>query len=765
MAGTLTLPQAQADLLGRRVSELWSRADQNFLPDASVPEIVVENRRQRAISRIEAALVSRGSAELSSELQSDVEDLLRRWAERAYEDAFAPVQDFEIRCARDRDLVMAEGSGDEQRVLDVLERDYRERIVAEFGQIELRGVQVSHRVRLDLKEVYIPLHVEPVQLLNPLSIRRVPVEEALAANRRIVIVGGPGSGKSTLVQALATTYAQTPDLLPFIVVARQLSSGKLPPEFGVDVRVLTRALRERRAVLFVDGLDEASTSIRESLVGWLTKFSTDNPETSIVLTTRPTGSPGEMERCVAGFQAYRLADLTYQEVGQFVDKWCLAAEQSAQRDALKAAKDAALAAEDLKSRIARTRAVRRIAVNPLLTTILCIVHRFLGRTIPEHRITLYEWCTNALLYEWDRAKFPEGSAIGALDAQQKRTLLRGIASRLHDSHEAEISREDVVKRFGEVLPELGRPADHAAAIVEEIRDRSGLLVEKREGYFAFSHLTFQEYLAALDFVASGRVDELVSHREDPWWHEVIALAAGSPGVDSGRLISKILDDKRAWAIFLAASCMETAIDVPVRIRTRVERAIKSLIPPTSFVAARRLAEVGPIAVPALIDALRQYDGFAKAYVLRSLSGIDYEPAIQAILKQTDDTTDSGIRIGFDVPMTMGDWAAFLLLNRAQMSRISLTAFERALIAPRRPIVLQKFSERIESHDGIEPDTKAHILKLIREAIDRAQQTTHEQHTETKPPSKSVRAKTTSKGKSRSASAPKKRPSRKPRAGR
>ena len=50
-------------------------------------------------------------------------------------------------------------------------------------------------------------------------------------------------------------------------------------------------------------------------------------------------------------------------------------------------------------------AAERLVETPLLATMLCVVHRFLVHCIPEHRVTLYAKCTDALLYEWDRSKF------------------------------------------------------------------------------------------------------------------------------------------------------------------------------------------------------------------------------------------------------------------------------------------------------------------------------------------------------------------------
>jgi len=290
--------------------------------------------------------------------------------------------------------------------------------------------------------------------------------------------------------------------------------------------------------------------------------------------------------------------------------------------------------------VERTRAVQRIVLNPLLCTIVCIVHRFLGQTIPEHRVTLYNRCTDALLYEWDRAKFPEGSAVGKLDAQQKRVLLRGIACRMHEAHVAEIPRADVEAQFAEVLPSLGRPANEASQIVDEIRDRSGLLVERREGYFGFSHLTFQEYFAAIGFVAAKRGMELVEYADDPWWEEVIVLSAGVSHAEPARLILGLLQGVSPRATFLAAAALETATDVPVEVRNKVEARVAALVPPRAFLDAERLIRIGPLVTPYLIAALSTARGderFLAAYVLARL---DYEPATAALAGRLEESFDS-----------------------------------------------------------------------------------------------------------------------------
>ncbi len=364
--------------------------------------------------------------------------------------------------------------------------------------------------------------------------------------------------------------------------------------------------------------------------------------------------------------------MTRDAVNHFIDKWCLAAERSLSSSEQVAARKGAEAAHDLKQRLDHSRPIQRLVETPLLATILCIVHRFLGHRIPEHRVTLYERCTDALLYEWDRSKFSHAALVGELDALSKRQLLSVLACEMHEQKQSEVPETEVLTHFERALPDLGHEASDAKQMVEDIRDRSGLLVERRPGFFAFSHLVFQEYLTALAFTPPS-YKTLTNRYADPWWHEVIVLAAGIPGADAGHLATGLLRKRGAAATFLAAQCLETAVQMSLDVREKITKRLAEFVPPKTRDDVVSLILLGVVAAPALVKALGEKLKEEEMYnTLLVLGNIDYEPTIGVLARFA---TDSDHR---DYPTTEQSAALGLLAYKARSSKLAKATLVESL---------------------------------------------------------------------------------------
>ena len=207
-----------------------------------------------------------------------------------------------------------------------------------------------------------------------------------------------------------------------------------------------------------------------------------------------------------------------------------------------AARLAAEAADDLARRIftagdPRTVSLRELATNPLLLQILCLVHRD-RKHLPERRVDLYGECCVVLLELWRRAK---GMPV-VLTAAQALKLLQPLAYWLHTEGRKEAGTAEILPLLAAPLRELGRNPEEGEALLEAIRDQSGLLVNAGPAW-AFLHLSFQEYLSARylqDQVvrAPDLLAELAGHFGETWWREVILLAVG---LDNPSLFEPLLN--------------------------------------------------------------------------------------------------------------------------------------------------------------------------------------------------------------------------------
>jgi hypothetical protein len=135
---------------------------------------------------------------------------------------------------------------------------------------------------------------------------------------------------------------------------------------------------------------------------------------------------------------------------------------------------------------------------------------------------LYRLCVEGLLHHWDQRRGIHSEF--ALD--EKLRICREVAIAMQSDDRAEYEAEKVQ---GIITATLDDPI-RAKKLLEHIRYRTGLMLERRPGIFAFAHLTFQEYLAAQAVHEGNRqhidVERLVGEHSDGRWNEVIALYCG-----------------------------------------------------------------------------------------------------------------------------------------------------------------------------------------------------------------------------------------------
>ena len=132
--------------------------------------------------------------------------------------------------------------------------------------------------------------------------------------------------------------------------------------------------------------------------------------------------------------------------------------------------------------------IRGLASNPVMLSAVCLVRYVEGGELPHDRALLYRLCVEGLLHNWDQRR----GIHSEFTLEEKLRVCREVALSMQSKDRAEYAVGEVLEVFDAALPDAGR----ARSLLEHVRYRTGLLLERRPGIFAFAHLTFQEYLAA-----------------------------------------------------------------------------------------------------------------------------------------------------------------------------------------------------------------------------------------------------------------------------
>jgi NACHT domain len=425
---------------------------------------------------------------------------------------------------------------------------------------------------------------------------RHTIDELLDRRSRVVLalIGQPGSGKSTLLAHAARRSGATTvwshlggghpgrRRVPVVLALRERAAS-IVADPAISLPDLIRAavgsapgrepggwwerqLERGRCLVLLDGLDEiARADDRLAVAEWIGRQVASHPDNHFVVTSRSYDLLGPLS-----VQADVLVarPFTAKQVQLFLDRWYLAAERHATgasgRTAGRAVQlRARESADRLNSLLQANSALRELAVNPLLLTMIATAHRYRG-ALPGSRADLYGEICQVLLSRRAQAKdLPE-----LLSWPAKQTLLASLAYQMMRDHASDLPAARVLEILG---PQLERYSSSVTgeAFLDNVA-RNGLLAEAPDGRYAFTHLTFQEYLAARHVSAnSDLVKSLVDNVSDPWWHETILLYAAT--ADASPIVRACLDSGTIAALTLAFDCAEASTEIDPDLRRRLER--------------------------------------------------------------------------------------------------------------------------------------------------------------------------------------------------
>ena len=516
-------------------------------------------------------------------------------------------------------------------------RRYRQGLLEATGRIH---IPFRPNRPLVLDDVYTPLFVTDGESDQPNE-----ATEALAAYRRLIVTGPPGAGKSILLRRAAARGGAADSTsersrLPVLVELHRLAEVDRDrdsverhivdafarcgfPRADKFVRV---ALDRGWLRLLLDGFDEVQLPDRRRVARRITDFLERERATAAVITCRTAVYRGEFDGVVD--RHVELEPFEDQQIQAFLNSW---------NDAMPPGKSPA----HLMAALRKQPKLLKAARNPLLLTIIAHLYSDSpGYMLPRSRAEFYGQAAVILLDQWQ-------GHLGhnQFDGPDKSTVLSALAMEMQEAHargegdRRTISRQDALAGLSTVMPSLGMEPSRVGPMLQEIVERSGLLVLIDGGTrYTFAHLTFQEYFAAAA-LASRPEDLLERFARDPdTWREVVLLWCGL-AADSTEMIERVnrLDEDVALACVAEARAVERGVAdgildpvlEEVRAGTASEEQQRSLGAVAADVRSR-----GDRVLKALVTAFEGAEDSATVVCVgEALSASDRPEAAEAIVRR------------------------------------------------------------------------------------------------------------------------------------
>ncbi len=502
--------------------------------------------------------------------------------------------------------------------INELREQYLRRLFATANTLSLTGIDPksaadTHNARLNLGAVYTALltsHIESIDLEDTemmpgrtAETHPISALEPLNQHKHLVLLGDPGSGKSTFVNFVASCLAgaclkredinlrtltdplpndvgeneqkrqswEHKAVLPLPIVLRDLAARGLPNPAKVatadhlwqflEKEIKTKAFipylrqefMQKGGLILLDGLDEVpdAQQRRLQIKQLVEDLVITLPHVRILITSRIYTYQKQDWR-LDHFHEAVLAPFSAGQIYRFVDRWYAhIAEQKGLHES-----DTQGKAKQLKRAIFSNSRLKELAERPLLLTLMASLHAWRGGSLPHKREELYADTVDLLLDWWESQRIVRDNVGNIIvqsslvewlkiDLDSIRNLLHTLAFKAQSSQSGMMGTADILESdlVTGLLDLSDDPDLKPARLIQFLSQRSGLIVPRGIKVYTFPHRTFQEYLAACYLTDNDypeKIAELV--RNDPnRWREVALLAGAKAARGSASTIWSLVD--------------------------------------------------------------------------------------------------------------------------------------------------------------------------------------------------------------------------------
>lgn len=349
--------------------------------------------------------------------------------------------------------------------------------------------------------------------------------QAVMEHERLLVYGGPGTGKTSYLKWIAIQCNKgllLPDFVPVFLKVKSyaLDAGHTSLHTTIEkfftrnqveqATTVTRTLLEQgRILLILDGLDEVPENLRPNIQQNITELLDRYYNCRFVFSCRlPLSLPFKY------FQLVLTAPFSVEQTVAFARRWFDDCDESSLSDRF-------------CDRLPKHITFGELTRTPLLLELLCRVFRK-NEKFPLTRADVYELGLRSLLQE-EQHQLQRSREFQNITTHDIRAVLGKIAADFFLQPQPKILLETraVERKIEEyfnslsALPFRVRPS----ALLDGIEMSFGLLVKHSSNFCTFSHLTFQEFFVAEHLVQTNQQSIVYSHITEHQWRFVIELVA------------------------------------------------------------------------------------------------------------------------------------------------------------------------------------------------------------------------------------------------
>jgi len=349
----------------------------------------------------------------------------------------------------------------------------------------------------------------------------------------LMVLGGPGAGKSTFLRKMGLEALKGKKgqlnyrCIPVFIELKQFTDSNIEIEtkiasefescgFPSPKEFTASALEQGRLLILLDGLDELPTQNRARAIERIQKFVEKFSENRFIASCRTAAYRSQFGL----FSNVAIADFDNTQIEQFIGNWFQSEVDKQAGTAQKCWK--------LLQKWENANA-KELAQTPLLLTLLCLVYDK-SQSFPNNPSELYGKALRILLEEWVAEKrLQRDEVFQEMDAQLEEILLSEIAYQGFQADKLFFPQREVVEQIKTFLAGNLNAPQHldGEVVLNAIAVQQGILVERAQNVYSFSHLILQEYLTAKYIKDKSLIEQLVTeHLTDEPWREVFLLVAG-----------------------------------------------------------------------------------------------------------------------------------------------------------------------------------------------------------------------------------------------